>query len=91
MTRARTALMTSVVIMMVGLTACASQPPGQPGEPAFFAGLWHGLIAPIAFVVSMFDDSVRAYAFPNAGRWYDFGFLLGLSGWGGGAGAASRR
>jgi len=27
---------------------------------------------------------VRMYAFPNVGRWYDFGFLIGLSFWGSG-------
>ncbi|MEI9903550.1 MAG: hypothetical protein WDN06_05880 [Asticcacaulis sp.] len=30
------------------------------------------------------------YQFPNIGRWYDFGFLLGLSAWGGGGGAVTR-
>lgn len=73
----------------VGLVACASQPPGQSGAPAFLAGLWQGVIAPIAFVVSLFDNDVRMYAFPNAGRWYDFGFLIGLGIWGGGAGAGA--
>lgn len=38
---------------------------------------------------SLFNDEVRMYAFPNDGRWYDFGFLLGISCWGGGV-AASR-
>lgn len=77
-------------VLTIGLVACASQPPGQSGAPAFLAGLWHGVIAPIAFVISLFDPDVRMYAFPNAGRWYDFGFLLGIGVWGGGAGAASR-
>ena len=77
--------------MTFALVACASQPPGQPGAPAFLAGLWHGVIAPIAFVVSLFDNDVRMYAVPNAGRWYDFGFLLGLGAWGGGAGAGASR
>ena len=75
----------------VGLVACASQPPGQSSAPAFLSGLWHGVIAPIAFVISLFDNDVRMYAFPNAGRWYDFGFLLGLGAWGGGAGAGAAR
>lgn len=71
------------------LSACAAQPAGSPGAPAFWSGLGHGLIAPIAFIVSLFNDDVRMYAFPNDGRWYDFGFLLGISTWGGGV-AASR-
>ena len=79
-----------LAVLAIGLVACASQPPGQPGAPAFLSGLWHGVIAPIAFLISLFDNDVRMYAFPNAGRWYDFGFLLGIGVWGGSAGAAGR-
>jgi len=80
-----------LAILAIGLAACASQPPGQPGAPALLSGLWHGVTAPIAFVISLFDNDVRMYAFPNGGRWYDFGFLLGLGIWGGGAGAGAAR
>lgn len=79
----------AIAVLAIGLVACASQPPGQSETPAFLSGLWHGVIAPIAFVISLFDNDVRMYAFPNAGRWYDFGFLLGLGVWGGGAGASA--
>ena len=78
-----------LAVLAIGLLACASQPPAQSGAPAFLGGLWHGVIAPIAFVVSLFDNDVRMYAFPNGGRWYDFGFLLGIGVWGGGAGASA--
>jgi hypothetical protein len=76
-------------IRELSIGACASQPAGAAGTPAFWSGLWHGIVAPIAFIVSLFNDDVRMYAYPNAGRWYDFGFLIGISAWGGGA-AASR-
>ncbi len=69
---------------MVLLAACAERPMGRPGDPAFVLGLIHGLIAPITFIISLFSHTVRMYAFPNIGRWYDFGFLIGLSFWGGG-------
>ena len=61
-----------------------------PGaSPAgFLAGLWHGLICPITFIVSLFTPGVRMYEQNNSGRWYDFGFLLGLSGGSGGSGSA---
>ena len=80
-----------LAVLAIGLVACASQPPGQSGAPAFLSGLWHGVIAPIAFLISLFDNDVRMYAFPNAGRWYDFGFLLGIGIWGDGAGAGAAR
>jgi len=71
------------------LASCASQPDASnySSAPGFFSGIWHGLVAPIAFFFAIFTD-VRMYAFPNSGNWYDFGFLLGLSAWAGGAASA---
>jgi len=53
----------------------------------FLAGLWHGLILPITFIVSLFSTSVRIYETNNSGRWYDFGFLIGATSSLGGSGA----
>jgi hypothetical protein len=68
------------------LAACARQPyaADYTNVPGFFAGIWHGLITPFAFVGAIFTD-IRIYASPNSGNWYDFGYLLGLSAWAGGA------
>jgi hypothetical protein len=60
-----------------------------PGAPGFWKGLLHGIIAPASFIVSLFSDC-RIYAVPNAGRWYDFGFMLGIGGFGGGLFGALR-
>jgi hypothetical protein len=59
-----------------------------PGGRAagFWAGLWHGLISPITFLVSLFSPRVRIYETNNRGRWYDFGFIIGVSGAFGGGG-----
>jgi len=43
----------------------------------FWLGLWHGLIAPITFIVSLFSDKVALYEVHNSGGWYNFGFVLG--------------
>jgi len=49
-------------------------------EPAgFWAGVWHGLIMPITFLVSLFNEGVGIYETHNVGRPYDFGFVLGAS------------
>jgi polyferredoxin len=54
----------------------------------FLAGLWHGLICPITFIVSLFNPGIRIYEVKNCGAWYDFGFVLGVSAsFGGGAAA----
>ena len=48
------------------------------GAPGFWAGLWHGLIFPLAWIVSLFTNSVAVYAVPNSGGWYNFGYFLGI-------------
>lgn len=46
----------------------------------FWYGLWHGIIFPFAWIVSLFSDSTAIYAIYNNGGWYDFGFFLGVGG-----------
>jgi hypothetical protein len=46
--------------------------------PGFWQGLWHGLIFPLAWVVSLFTNTVAVYAVPNDGGWYNFGYFLGI-------------
>ncbi|MBC7778072.1 MAG: hypothetical protein H7246_21750 [Phycisphaerae bacterium] len=57
----------------------------------FFGGLWHGIIAPASFVVSLFIDDVAVWAVNNNGGWYTFGFLIGVGGLGFGGSKASRK
>ena len=67
----------------VVLSGCAGQPPPPGTElPGFWWGLVHGIIAPFALIAEIFTD-VRIYEFPNKGGWYDLGFMLGVSSWGG--------
>jgi hypothetical protein len=55
-------------------------------DPAgFSAGLWHGIITPITFIVSLFNPNVGIYETNNNGGWYDFGFVLGACSTGRGA------
>ena len=61
-------------------------------EPyGFFFGVWHGVIAPVSFVLSVFMEDVAMYAVNNTGGWYDFGFVLGAGILFGGGGNASKR
>ena len=54
-------------------------------EPAgFWAGVWHGTILPVTFVVSLFKPGVGIYETNNNGGWYNFGFVLGASSLGSG-------
>ena len=65
----------------------------EEGEIAgFWQGLWHGLISPFTFLISLFSDTVHIYEIYNNGGWYNFGFLLGASIiFGGSSGGAARR
>ena len=50
-------------------------------EPVgFWYGLWHGLIFPISSIIYWFSDNTAIYAIYNNGGWYDFGFIIGMSG-----------
>jgi len=92
----RMVLVLLLVCVAVTLAACAPGPNPQAGTEegaaGFWKGLWHGAIALITFVVSLFNDNVGIYEVNNSGGWYDFGFVLGVMlFWGGGGGGAARR
>lgn len=57
----------------------------------FWGGLWHGIIAPVAFVGSLFSDDIAVWAVNNNGGWYTFGFLIGVGSLGFGGSKASRK
>jgi hypothetical protein len=70
--------------LMLFAAACAPGPndsemtAAKDGKVAgFWFGLWHGLISPITFIVSIFSKTVRLYEVHNSGGWYNFGFVLG--------------
>jgi hypothetical protein len=50
----------------------------QRNLSGFWWGLWHGIVAPIAFIGSLFDSDIAIYDVCNVGGWYDFGFCLGI-------------
>ena len=66
------------------------QVPGAP-PAGFLAGLWHGVISPLTFLASLVSPGVRIYEINNNGRWYDFGFILGVSAAFGGSGSRAGR
>ncbi|PKN73818.1 MAG: hypothetical protein CVU50_01125 [Candidatus Cloacimonetes bacterium HGW-Cloacimonetes-3] len=80
------------LVILLLLSACA---PGlndrSPERPAgFFWGIWHGWIAPVSLILSLFVSEVSIYEVNNTGFWYDLGFYLAVVG-GFGSLAYSRR
>jgi hypothetical protein len=80
----KAALVGILLIFMFASFSCAPGPnalektPNNEGIIAgFWRGLWHGLIAPITFIISIFTKNVRFYEVYNSGFWYNFGFVLG--------------
>ncbi|SFR02179.1 hypothetical protein SAMN04488564_10261 [Lentzea waywayandensis] len=65
------------------LTACAAGPNVASAVDGvqlagFWQGIWHGLIYPVTFFISLFNDNVTIYEVRNNGNWYDFGFVAGI-------------
>jgi hypothetical protein len=75
-----------VGLALVVLAACAPGPNAMKGAgdaegdvAGFLDGLWHGIIVPVTFVVSLFSDGVNVYDVNNNGGWYNLGFIIGLT------------
>lgn len=73
-----------VILLIFVLASCAPGPndlektPDSEGKVSgFWKGIWHGFIAPITFIISIFSRSVRLYEVHNSGFWYNLGFVLG--------------
>jgi len=87
-----------LALILLTLAGCAAGPNDLSGSPdtegivaGFWRGLWHGIIAPVTFIISLFTRSVQMYEVHNNGGWYNFGFLIGVIViFGGGGGASSR-
>lgn len=80
----RTMTIALLIVLIALLSACLAGPnrlektADHEGKSAgFFLGFWHGLLAPISFVVSVFSDGIHFYEVHNNGNWYNFGFVLG--------------
>jgi len=74
-------LLVLLVLVLAGCAAGANPGVGTAAESGhiagFWLGLWQGIIAPIAFVISLFNDGVNVYEVHNNGNWYNLGFVLG--------------
>jgi len=50
-----------------------------PGHLAgFFSGVWHGWIAPISLIYSIFNHGIHLYEANNNGFLYDLGYYMAV-------------
>lgn len=90
----RLVLIAMCIIILLGLAACAGSErfDKEAGRKAnFLHGLCHGIIAPISFIISLFNKTVSIYEINNIGWAYDLGFLIGVGGLGAGGSYSVRR
>lgn len=89
----------AVAVVMSGCTAGSNPLTDTPANAlcctelggtsaGLWLGVWHGLIAPVTFFVSLFSSGTSVYEVRNNGGWYNAGFLLGLMTVFGGSGGA---
>lgn len=78
---ARIAAVAVATVLLLGACAAGGNEVAgtATGQPGFWLGLWHGMISPITFLVSLFSNDVGIYEVGNSGGWYDFGFMFGVS------------
>ena len=66
------------VLLLLACAGCAAGTARfETAQASFWAGLWHGLICVITFIIGLFSENVRMYEPNNVGALYDLGFLIG--------------
>jgi hypothetical protein len=76
-------------LSVAGSNSKYKEPNAKPA--GFLGGFWHGMIAPFTFLISLFAAGVSIYETNNNGRWYEFGFLIGIGAFAGGGHASTTR
>ena len=89
-------LAANLLLCAVFLSSCADVQPHiqqclEGHTYGFWGGLWHGIIAPFAWIGSWFSDDIAVWAVNNNGGWYTFGFILGTGALTGGSLSAASK
>src|SRR6266487_3946342 len=77
----RAALTVAAVVVLAACAAGANTvaQAQRPDAAGFWLGLWQGLISPITFLISLFNNHVNVYEVNNNGNCYNFGFMFGIA------------
>lgn len=66
-----------LIMMTVLLTGCIPNRGIPSRQAGFFSGIWHGWIAPISLIFSLFGRG-SIYESYNTGFTYDLGFYMAI-------------
>ena len=69
-----------VLTSLIVLNACIPGDGSYEGlkQANFLSGVWHGWIAPLSLIISLFDHDITIYEAYNKGWLYDFGFYIAI-------------
>ncbi len=74
-----------ILLMLISIGCIPGDGASSETKTAgFFTGIWHGWIAPISLIISIFNKDIGIYEVYNNGFWYDLGYYMAIvSGFGG--------
>lgn len=76
-----------VILLIAGLVSGCVPGDGKntaDNKAGFFWGVWHGWVAPVSLIISIFNSDISIYEVNNTGFWYNLGFYMAvISGFGG--------
>jgi len=77
---AKWVLLAVALLVVFSLVGCAAGTGrfNEESKAGFWAGLWHGCICIVTFIIGLFHESVRMYEPMNRGDLYDLGYVLGI-------------
>lgn len=84
-------LVISIILLFVllSITSCAPK-GGTATEYGFVSGIIHGIVFFFSLIGKLFGLNIGLYAEHNSGFFYWLGFIMGIGGFGGGAGSSRR-
>lgn len=62
-----------------GVNPERNQPDAEGQVAGLVSGLWHGIIAPVMLVGSLFNPAMEMYEVHNNGAEYNVGYLIGVA------------
>ncbi len=76
-----TIILLSATLLLLTTSCIPGDGAATPEHPAnFLWGIWHGWVAPISLIISLFKDHIGIYEVHNTGFWYNLGYYMAIVG-----------